>query len=89
MYKILCYSYREALKEAREFVEGTDYTICKKKGVLNNVGTVGMSDEMDRRFPDGCSGEVQCVCIEDNNHNTIAKIGYWCEESYDEACGIK
>ncbi len=89
MYKILCYSYREAIREAREFVEDTDYTICERKGVLDNVGTVGMSDEMDCHCPDGCSGEVQCICIEDDDHNTIAKIGYWCDESYVEACGLK
>lgn len=89
MYKILCYSYREALREAREFVEDTDWTICNKEGVLHNVGTVGMSDEMDRHFPDGCNGEFQCICIKDGDHNTIAKIGYWCEESYEEACGVR
>lgn len=89
MYKILCYSYREARKVAREFVQGTDYTICKKPGVLDGLGCVQSSDEMDRRCPSGCSGETSCICIEDADFNTVAKIGYWCDESYEEACGVK
>ncbi len=89
MYKILCYSFREAWKEAREFIKDTNYTICKKPGVLDGLDRVQMSDEMDRRYPSGCAGETDCVDIEDDVHNIVAKIGYWCEESYEEACGLE
>lgn len=87
MYTILCYSYGEAVKKARAFIEDTDYTICKKPGVLDNVGCVPWSDEMYRRVPGGCCGEVPCILIEDIDYNTIARIGYWHGECSEEACG--
>lgn len=89
MYRLCCYSCREARKEAREFVSGTDYRIRKEIGTLIVDDRCGLSDEMDSRFPYGPEETiVNCLNVVSDSE-TVAKIGYWCEESYEEACGLK
>ncbi len=49
---------------------------------------------MDSHYPDGLPAydkrdTVKCLnIISGFTSKIIVKIGYWCEESYEEACGI-
>ncbi len=90
MYRFCCYSRKEAYREAKEYIEDTEYRISENIGKLIVDDRCCVSDELDSRHPYGLNDTiVNCfIIVSDSPKETVAKIGFWCEESYEEACGI-